>query len=73
MPYLELKKEEENIEEVTVPNIVGLSIREAKNILKEIGLELIYEENIGEETIIKEQSPIEGIKINKGNKIIIKY
>ena len=49
--------------------------------MKEIGLELsidgITEENKDtldkENTIIKEQTPIEGIKINKGNKIFIKY
>ena len=71
----------EIVEEVSVPNITGLSIKEAEKILKEIGLELsidgITEENKEtldkENTIIKEQTPTEGIKINKGNKIFIKY
>ena len=74
-------EEVEIVEEVSVPNITGLSIKEAEKILKEIGLELgidgITEENKDtldkENTIIKEQTPIEGIKINKGNKIFIKY
>ncbi len=85
LPYLEVnqgKQEElEVVEEVSVPNITGLSIKEAEKVLKEIGLELsingITEENEEtldkENTIIKEQTPIEGIKINKGNKIFVKY
>jgi len=85
LPYLEVnqgnQEEVEVIEEVTVPNLVGLSIKEAEKILKDTGLELsvegtteenketLYKEN----TIIKEQTPTEGIKINKGNKIFVKY
>ena len=71
----------EVVEEVSVPNITSLSIKEAEKILKEIGLKLsidvVTEENEEtldkENTIIKEQTPTEGIKINKGNKIFIKY
>ena len=85
LPYLEVtqgnQEEVEQIEEVTVPNLVGLSIKEAEKILKDTGLELsiegITEENKEtldkENTIIKEQTPTEGIKINKGNKIFVKY
>ena len=85
LPYLEVSQgnqdEIEVAEEVNVPNIVGLSIKEAEKILKEKDLELniegITEENKEtldkENTIIKEQTPIAGIKINKGNKIFIKY
>ncbi len=66
---------------MSVPNIIGLSIKEAEKILKEIGLELSIdgiteedEETLDKEnTIIKEQIPNEGIKINKGNKIFVKY
>ncbi len=85
MPYLEVsqgnKDELEIVEEVSVPNITGVSVKEAEKILKEIGLELsiegIKEENEKtldkENTIIKKQIPTEGIKINKGNKIFIEY
>ena len=66
--------------EITVPNITVVSIKEAEKALKEAGLELsiegITEENKEtidkENTLIKEQTPTEGIKINKGNKIFIK-
>ncbi len=85
LPYLEVsqgnQEELDVVEEVSVPNITGLSIKEAEKILKETGLELsiegITEENEEtldkENTIIKGQTPTEGIKINKGNKIFIKY
>lgn len=85
LPYLEVNQgnqdEVEVIEEVNVPNVTGLSIKEAEKILKETCLELniegITEENKDsldkENTTIKEQIPTEGIKINKGNKIFVKY
>lgn len=85
LPYLEVnqgnKEEVEVIEEVTVPNIIGISVKEAEKVLKEIGLELsidgITEENEKtldkENIIIKEQTPIEGIKINRGNKIFVEF
>lgn len=85
LPYLEVNQDnEEEVEvkeEVTVPNIIGLTIKEAAKILKETGLELsidgITEENKEtldkENTIIKEQTPTEGITINKGNKIFVKF
>ncbi len=81
LPYLEVNKgnqdEVEEIEEVTVPNITGLSIQEAEKILKEFDLQIsINEENIEvldkENMIIKEQTPTEGIVINKKNKIYVK-
>ena len=77
LPYLEVTKDnmqEENNESITMPNLIGLSIKEAEKIIKDSGLEINIEEKIDKEsTIIKEQIPKEGIKVNKGNKIIIKY
>lgn len=78
LPYLELskdnEKEEDKIEQVIVPEIRSMSVKEAKNILKENGLELDYQEKEGQDTneiVIKEQNPKPGIKINKGSKISI--
>ncbi len=78
------QEEVEIAEEVIVPNITGLSIKEAEKILKDVGLEISFENIVNnaeennegldkENTIIKEQTPTEGIKINKGNKIFVKY
>ena len=66
LPYLELKKdneqEEEKTEEVEVPEIRGLNLQEAKKKLKETDLEItvnreVGEEEKGEDIIIKEQIP----------------
>ena len=72
-----IKEGEEIKEQVIVPELVGLSIKEAEKITKEIGLEISIEGEIeGKDkhnTIIKEQIPIEGVKVNKGNRIIISF
>ncbi len=70
MPYLEVSKtgevDEEDVKEtVTVPEIRGLSIKEAKEAIKDLNLDLKIEGMTDEEfkaldyknTIIKEQSP----------------
>ncbi len=76
LPYLEVKKQgnEEERKEVTMPNITGISIKEAEKVLKELDLKIRIEEEIDKENaIIKEQTPKEGIKINKGSKVIVEY
>lgn len=78
MPYLEVTKDnqtEEDIKtEVTVPNLVGMTVTDAEKTLKDIGLELDLDD-IGEinkkEIIIKEQLPKYGIKVYEGTKISI--
>ena len=81
LPYLEMPKDYEineennNQESVDVPNLIGLSIKEAEKILKELELDIrLDDDNIDKEnTIVKEQIPKEGIKVNKKSKIILKY
>ncbi len=79
LPYLEVSQgnqnEIEQIEQVNVPNVEGKNIKEAEKIIKEAGLE-IYIQNFSEEldkesTIVKEQSPREGVIVNKGSKVFI--
>jgi len=80
LPYMELKKdnvkEEEIKKQVEVPNIEGLKIKEAENILKQsnlnIQIENQKEEVDKEEVTVKEQLPKKGIKVYEGTKIIIK-
>lgn len=79
LDYLELQKdkvdEDEDVKEVTVPELRGLSLKEAKTKLKELNMELqvnTTESEIDEEkTIIKEQLPKPGIVINNTNKIYV--
>ena len=81
MPYLEVNKgnqdEIEQIEQVQVPNVEGLSIKEAEKAIKEVGLEISVqndsEEIDRENTVIKEQAPREGVSVNKGSKIFVQY
>jgi len=80
LPYLEVsqgnQEEVETVEQVETPDILGKSIQEAEKIGKEIGVEIVMEnetEEIDKEnTYVKEQIPKAGITINKGSKIYIK-
>lgn len=80
LPYLELNKDneetKEQVEEVEVPEIRGLNLKDAKKTLKELELDINLQVELGEDAKeedikIKEQSPKPGIKVNKGSKINI--
>ena len=72
LPYLEVQKNEEEKEIVIVPNVIGFTIKEARGILKEVGLELKVEaEGITEEYIVEYQTPKEGIKLTKGTEVLV--
>lgn len=81
LPYLEVSQgnqdEVEQVEQVQVPNVEGLSIKEAEKATKEVGLEISVqndsEELDRENTVIKEQSPREGVSVNKESKIFVQY
>ena len=81
LPYLEVTQgnqdEVEQVEQVQVPNVEELSIKDAEKATKEVGLEISVqndsEELDRENTIIKEQSPREGVSVNKGSKIFVQY
>lgn len=73
LPYLEVKKEIEEGEEkqeVEVPNIIGMTEKEAKKALEEVGLEIDVKENNAEQERITEQLPKAGIKIKQGTSVI---
>lgn len=81
LPYLEVtqgnQNEVETVEQIQVPNVQGLSIKDAEKVVKELGLEINIEndsEDIDKEnTVVTEQTPKEGITVNKGSKVYIKY
>ena len=80
LPYLEVSQgnqdEVETVEEVTTPDILGMSIKEAEKILKENGLvmnmENKSEEMDKENTMVNEQTPKAGIVVNKGSSVYVK-
>ena len=81
LPYLEVNKEvleeesEDVVSQVQVPDVMGKSLKEAEQILKENNLEMsIDNEEIDKEnTYVKTQIPSGVIMVNEKSKVIIEY
>lgn len=81
LPYLEVsqgnQEEVEQIKQIQTPDLLGKTILEAEKILKELNLELVVnneQEDIDKEnTIITNQTPLQGISVNEGSKIYVGY
>ena len=81
LPYLEVNKqvleedEEEIIHQIQVPYIMGKTLEEAKQILKENNLEMYLEnEEVDmENTYVKNQIPSSGITVNEQSKVVVEY
>ncbi len=66
-------KEGEEQSKSVVPDLYGMSINEAKKILKESGLEINTDAIENDENLkIKEQFPIAGVEVNSGAIIDVK-
>ncbi len=81
LPYLEVNKEileeeeEEIINQIQVPDVMGKTLEEAKQMLKENNLEMYLEnEEVDmETTYVKNQIPSSGITVNEQSKVIVEY
>lgn len=78
LPYLEVAKDniaEEDVKmNVEVPNIIGLTYKEAKSVLSDVGLEItMRDENldVSNDYIISNQVPGYGVQIMQGSSIIV--
>ena len=71
LPYLEVKKQQEEKEFVEMPDITGMEFDEAKKVLNELGLEINQDIEIDKDAVIREQIPKKGIKVEKGTKVIL--
>lgn len=76
LPYLEISQgNPEEIElrnGITVPNIIGKTIAEARKTLKEYKLELFTEQAVDEENVVvNSQIPQEGINVYEGSFVYI--
>lgn len=79
LPYLEVKKQEtaEDItESIEMPDVIGMTVTEAKSTLKELGLEVnidneVETEEANEEKVITEQLPKKGIQVNVGTTVTL--
>ena len=74
LPYLEVTKSEEKEEQtkmqIEVPKVIGLTLKEAKSILNELGLE--YEaETDNMDMVITNQLPKNVIKVSQGTEIFL--
>lgn len=80
LPYFEISQD--NLEStdtklnVEVPNVVGMSYKEAKKILQDVGLEITLrnysmEKDIEEDAIISNQVPACGVQILEGGSVIV--
>ena len=73
LPYLKVKKnsvEEQISLEVEMPELIGITVKEAKQILTELGLEYEIDTDVSDAIIIN-QLPKKGIQINQGTKVIL--
>ena len=79
LPYLEIQQdnltEEEIKEAVEVPNVIGMTVSEAKKELEKLGLGISYEETEEDVTdkIVTNQVPVNGIEIYEGTNVVIEY
>lgn len=79
LPYLEIQQDnltEEDIKnEVEVPNVIGMTVSEAKKELEKLGLGISYEETEEDITdkIVTNQVPVNGIEIYEGTNVVIEY
>lgn len=80
LPYLEIKKDNQDEEEkgeVEVPNLIGLTRKEAKKTLEEEGLLIETKESLKtnlddeDDETIKSQLPKAGIKIKQGSTVYV--
>lgn len=79
LPYLEIKKDNQDEEEkgeAEVPNLIGLTRKEAKKTLEEEGLLIETKESLktnldDEDEKIKSQLPKAGIKIKQGSTVYV--
>lgn len=74
LPYLEVAKhseEEKTNMQVEMPDLTGITLKEAKKILEELGLEYEIDTDNMEAKVI-DQLPKKGIGINQGTKVILK-
>ncbi len=76
LPYMEIENNNQNeVQTIIVPDIIGLSVEEAEKILIESGLILVNENELDieqkKETLVTNQIPKKGITVNKGTNVYI--
>lgn len=78
LPYLEVSKDNVSSEDikvnVEVPNVIGLTYKEAEKTLKDVGLEITLrneETEVPDDYVISNQVPNSGVQILEGGSVIV--
>jgi stage V sporulation protein D (sporulation-specific penicillin-binding protein) len=71
LPYLELPKSTEDETLVKVPNVVGMTLKEAKEILKDFEIQVISESEYTQEVKVLKQIPEAEIEINSSGEVVL--
>lgn len=78
LPYLEVSKDNISSEDikmnVDVPDVVGLTYKEAKKALRDVGLEITLrneETEVSDDYVISKQVPNSGVQILEGGSVIV--
>lgn len=67
--YSEEEVKDNNIESITIPNFIGLTVEEVKKLAKAVGIESIYYSTEG--NVVTEQFPLEGEVVDKNSDLIL--
>lgn len=72
LPYLEVTKNQKEDEgtQIEMPNVTGLTIKEAKKMLKELEIECEVDTD-NSEAIVTNQLPKQGIQVRNSSKVIL--
>lgn len=78
LPYLEVSKDNVSSEDikvnVEVPNVIGLTYKEAERTLKDVGLDITLrneETEVPDDYVISNQVPNSGVQILEGGSVIV--
>lgn len=72
LPYLEIQKSNENEKQtIPVPDVKGMSLKDAQEILKDFEIQIISDGEYTKDSSIYKQIPESGIEISTSGKVIL--
>ena len=72
LPYLEIKNsQDDEVTIISTPNVVGLTIKEAKEILEDFEIQIENEDSVSNDSVITKQIPESGVSLETGGTVIL--
>ena len=71
LPYLEVKNSEETTSTISTPNVVGMTIEEAKKTLEDFEIQIENEDLVNNDSVITKQIPEAGVSLESGGTVIL--